>query len=67
VFSFQLGVSLKRAAILTYLLTPWSRVLLEVYKILSLETLPPGDPSGGVVYLRIVLLPEKASQLVGNS
>ena len=35
--------------------------------ILSLETLPPGDPSGGVVYLRIVLLPEKASQLVGNS
>ena len=37
------------------------------YVILSLETLPPGDPSGGVVYLRIVLLPEKASQLVGNS
>ena len=28
---------------------------------------PPGDPSGGVVYLRIVLFPEKASQLVDNS
>jgi hypothetical protein len=25
---------------------------------LPLETLPPGDPSGGVVYLRIVLSPE---------
>jgi len=35
--------------------------------ILSLETLPPGDPSGGVVYLRIVLFPEEASQLTGNS
>ena len=30
--------------------------------ILPLETLPPGDPSGGVVYLRIVLSPEKASR-----
>jgi hypothetical protein len=29
--------------------------------ILPLETLPPGDPSGGVVYLRIVLSPEEAS------
>ena len=28
---------------------------------------PPGDPSGGVVYLRIVLSPEEASQLMGNS
>ena len=28
-----------------------------------LETLPPGDPSGGVVYLRIVLSPEEASCL----
>jgi len=27
----------------------------------------PGDPSGGVVYLRIVLSPEEASQLMGNS
>jgi hypothetical protein len=35
--------------------------------ILSLETLPTGDPSGGVVYLRIVLSPEKASLLMGNS
>ena len=35
--------------------------------ILSLETLPPGDSSGGVVYLRIVLFPEEASQLMGNS
>jgi hypothetical protein len=29
--------------------------------ILPLETLPPGDPNGGVVYLRIVLSPEGAS------
>jgi hypothetical protein len=31
---------------------------------ISLETLtppPPGDPNGGVVYLRIVLSPEEAS------
>jgi len=35
--------------------------------ILSLETLPPGDTSGGVVYLRIVLSPEETSQLMGNS
>ena len=35
--------------------------------ILSLETLPPGDPSGGIVYLRIVLFPEEASQLMPNS
>ena len=28
--------------------------------MLPLETLPPGDPSGGVVYLRIVLSPEEA-------
>ena len=35
--------------------------------ILPLETLPPGDPSGEVVYLRIVLSPEEASHLVGNS
>jgi len=34
-----------------------------------LETLPPppGDPSGGVVYLRIVLSPEEASRLVNIS
>jgi hypothetical protein len=31
--------------------------------MLPLETLPPGDPNGGVVYLRIVLSPEKASCL----
>ena len=35
--------------------------------ILPLETLPPGDQSGGVVYLRIVLSPEEASHLMGNS
>jgi hypothetical protein len=34
---------------------------------LSLETLPSGDPSGEVVYLRIVLSPEEASRLMGNS
>jgi len=28
--------------------------------MLPLETLHPGDPSGGVVYLRIVLSPEEA-------
>jgi hypothetical protein len=79
-----------------YLLTPWSRVLLDkltvnfaasqeilrIYGtrkfltvptsarhpskfygclILPLETLSPGDPNVGVVYLRIVLSPEEAS------
>jgi hypothetical protein len=35
--------------------------------ILPLETPPPpGDPNGGVVYLRNVLSPEEAS-LMGNS
>jgi hypothetical protein len=29
--------------------------------MLRLETLPPGDPTGGVVYLRIVLSPVEAS------
>jgi hypothetical protein len=28
-----------------------------------LETLPPGDPIGGVVYLRIILSPEEASRI----
>ena len=31
--------------------------------MLPLETLPPGEPSGRVVYLRIVLSPEEASCL----
>jgi len=31
--------------------------------MLPLETLPPGDPSGGVVYLRIVLSPDEVSCL----
>ena len=87
------------SSLLTYLLTPWCRVLLEkltglqlvkkfptfygtrrfitaltsghtyLYPglasctMLPLETLPPGDPSGGVVYLRIVLSPDQASHL----
>jgi hypothetical protein len=86
-------------AVMDYLLTPWSRVLLEkltsklvkkfpafmepkspspypqvpatcpVYgcMILPLETPPPREPSGGVVYLRIILSLEEASQLMGNS
>ena len=80
--------------LLTYLLTPWCRVLLEkltglqlVKKfpafhgtwnfitaltsvryfvncaMLPLETLPAGDPSGGVVYLRIVLPSEESSRM----
>ena len=28
-----------------------------------LETLPHGDPIGGVVYLRIILSPEEASRI----
>jgi len=31
------------------------------------NTPPPGDPSGGVVYLWIVLSPEEASRLVNIS
>jgi hypothetical protein len=34
--------------------------------ILPLETIPPGDPNGGAVYLRNVLSPEEAS-LMDNS
>ena len=33
----------------------------------SSRNTPPGDPSGGVVYLRIVLSPEEASRLPGIS
>jgi len=33
----------------------------------SSRNTPPGDPSGGVVYLRVVLSPEEASHLMGNS
>jgi hypothetical protein len=33
----------------------------------SSRNTPPEDPSGGVVYLRIVLYPEEASRLMGNS
>jgi hypothetical protein len=32
-----------------------------------LETLPLGDPIGGVVYLRIVLSPEETSRIYGIS
>jgi hypothetical protein len=35
--------------------------------ILPVEILPPGDPSGGVVYLQIILPPEEASRLVSIS
>jgi hypothetical protein len=35
--------------------------------ILPLETLPVRDPSGEVVYLRIVLSPEEASHLMSIS
>jgi hypothetical protein len=52
------------SVLLTYLLTPWSRVYGCV--ILPLETLHPGDPNGGVDYLRIILSPEEAS-LMDNS
>ena len=31
--------------------------------MLPLETLPPGEPNGGVFYLRIVLSPEQASRM----
>jgi len=31
--------------------------------MLSLDPLPLGDPSGGVVYLRIVLSPEESSRM----
>ena len=31
--------------------------------MIPLETLPPGDPNGGVVYLRIVLSPEESLRL----
>ena len=37
------------------------------YVIPPLEKLPPGDPNGGVVYLRIILSPEEASHFMGNS
>ena len=33
----------------------------------SSRNTPPGDPSGRVVYLRIVLSPEEASRLVSNT
>jgi hypothetical protein len=35
--------------------------------ILPVKTLSLEDPSGGVVYLWIVLSPEKAFKLMGNS
>jgi hypothetical protein len=82
-------LTVKVKVLLTYLLAPWNRVLLEKLNGLQLvkrfpafygtrgssphsqapacnmilppETLPPGDTSGGVVYLRIVLSPEEAS------
>jgi hypothetical protein len=46
---------------------PQAPAIFYGFVILPLETLPPpGDPNGGVVYLRNVLSPEEAS-LMGNS
>jgi hypothetical protein len=43
-------------------------IRLRLRDTFSRNTSPsPEDPSGGVVYLRIVLFPEEASQLMGNS
>ena len=44
-----------------------SLFLLRLRDTSSRNTPPPGDPSGGVVYLRIVLFPEEASLFMGNS
>ena len=38
-------------------------ILFACCAMLPLETLLPGDPSGGVVYLRTVLSPEQASHM----
>jgi hypothetical protein len=38
-----------------------SLFLLRLRDTSSRNTLPPGDPNGGVVYLRKVLSPEEAS------
>ena len=47
---------------------PYSQAPATCCMMPPLETLPtptptPGDPSGGVFYLRIVLSPEEASRL----
>ena len=49
--------------------SPYSQVpaTFSCCVIPPLETLPPGNPSGGVVYLRIVLSPEESSRLVNIS
>jgi hypothetical protein len=39
----------------------------ENFEILPLETLPLGEANGGVVFLRIVLSPDEASQIVSSS
>jgi hypothetical protein len=39
----------------------------ENFEILPLETLPTGDPNGGLVYLQIVLSPEEAYHKVKQS
>jgi hypothetical protein len=47
---------------------PYSQVSAILRDTSSRNTPPaPGDPSGGVVYLRIVLSPEEASRLVSIS
>jgi len=40
---------------------------LFLLRVTSPQALLPGDPCGGVVYLRIVLSPEEASRLVNIS
>jgi hypothetical protein len=46
---------------------PYSQVPAYCCVILPLETLLPGDPSGGIVYLRIVLSSKETSRLVSIS
>jgi hypothetical protein len=50
--------------LLTFHVPKKSRRFFACCVILPLETIRPGDRSGGVVYPRIVLSPEEASRLV---
>ena len=48
---------------------PYSQAPASYCVMPPLETLSPGDPSGGVFYLRIVLFPDEASRpwVFGNN